>query len=47
MTDSPAREFALSLFGMGWTFTLFLLLGALLSNGQTRFVTLKPSKETR
>lgn len=40
MTDSPAREFTLSLLGMGWTFALFLLLGALLSwlAGQTRLV---------
>ncbi len=40
MTGSPSREFALSLLGMGWTFALFLLLGALLSwlAGQARLV---------
>lgn len=40
MTDSPSRELGLSLIGLGVTFTLFLLLGALLSwlAGQARLV---------
>jgi hypothetical protein len=40
MTDSPPRELGLSLIGLGVTFTLSLLLGALLSwlAGQARLV---------
>jgi len=40
MTDSPSRELGLSLIGLSVTFTLFLLLGALLSwlAGRARLV---------